>query len=416
MRLYSLLRALSSRNLRLLFAGQGISLIGTWLQQAAMSWLVYRMTGSAILLGTVSFATQIPSLILAPLAGVLATRWDLRRMLLCTQLLALLQASVLALCVLTDLVQVWHLVVLSLFVGTLNAFETPARQSFFIDLVESPADLGNAIALNSSMINAARLIGPSLAGMLVSTAGEGVCFLLNASSYLPIIAALLAIRVARRRPVRQKPRILHELKEGFGYAFGFPPIRSVLLLAALSSLAGMPFTVLLPLFAKEIFHGGAGTYGLLMAAVGIGALTGTVYLASRRSLIGLSSLLPVTMGIFGFGLLACSLSGSLPLSLLFLAVSGFGGMALGSTGNATIQSLVDDDKRTRVVSIYIMVVVGMAPFGSMLAGTLATYLGPRQTFALGGLCCLAGAILFGKKLARFHGQVLPVYQRKGLLP
>ena len=416
MPLHSLLRALNSRNLRLLFAGQGISLVGTWLQQAAMSWLVYRLTGSAILLGTVSFATQIPSLLLAPLAGVLATRWDLRRMLMCTQLLSLLQASVLAACVLTDVVQVWHLVVLSLFVGTLNAFETPARQSFFVDLVETPADLSNAIALNSSMINAARLIGPSLAGLLVSTAGEGVCFVLNAFSYLPIIAALLAIRVAKLKPVQQKIRILHELREGFSYAFGSPPIRSILFLVALSSLAGMPFTMLLPVFAKEVFHGGAGTYGLLMAAVGTGALSGTVYLASRRSLIGLSSLLPVTMAVFGSGLLAFSFSSSLTLSLVLLSMAGFGGMAMGSTGNATIQSLVDDDKRTRVVSIYIMVVVGMSPFGSMLAGALADHMGPRHALALGGFCCLAGAVFFAKNLSRFHQQVLLVYQRKGVLP
>lgn len=416
MRLHSPLRALSSRNLRLLYLGQGISLMGSYLQQAAISWLVYRLTGSAIMLGTLAFASQIPTLFLAPLAGVLADRWNLRHMLFVAQLLALSQAVLLAVCVLTGMVQVWHLVALSLFLGTITAFETPARQSFLIDLVDSPANLSNAIALNSSMINAARLIGPSLAGILISTAGEGICFVLNAASYLPIVAVLLAIRASRREPVRQSTGILSGLQEGFRYAFGFPPIRSVLVLAAISSLAGMPFTVLLPLFAKEVFGGGPGTYGILMSAVGSGALAGTVYLASRKKPIGLSPLLPVTMAAFGTGLVLFSFCRTLEVALPFLAIAGFGGMALGSSSNATIQSLVDEDKRGRVVSIFIMSVIGLAPFGSMLAGTLAHRFGPRQTIFFAGICCLAGAFNFARNLSRFHRQVTPIYRRKGVLP
>jgi len=415
MRLQPLLRALQSRNLRLLFAGQSISLIGTWLQQAAMSWLVYRLTGSAVLLGVVAFTSQIPSLFLSPFAGVLADRCNLRRMLLWTQILSLLQAALLALFVVTGQVQVWHLIALSLFLGMLNAFDTPSRQSFFVELIERREDLGNAIALNSSMINVARLLGPSLAGIIIAAAGEGVCFVVNAASYLAVIAALSAIRVPERAPRQDERRILRELREGFSYTFGFAPIRRVLLLTSLSSLAGMPFTVLLPLVAREVFQGGAGTYGMLMAAVGAGALTGTLYLASRRSLIGLSRVIPLTMLAFGSSLVAFAFSRSLPLSLVFLVIAGFGGMTLGSSSNATIQSLVDEDKRGRVMSIFIMAVVGIAPIGSMFAGSLAHHFGARLTIAVGGFICLGGGALFARYLPSFRCQVRQVYQRKGMI-
>lgn len=416
MRLQLILRALKSRNLRLLFAGQGISLIGTWLQQAAMSWLVYRMTGSAVLLGVVSFASQIPSLFLSPIAGVLADRCkNLRGMLLCTQTLSLLQAAVLALCVVTGQVRVWHLVSLSFFLGILNAFDTSSRQSFFVELVECREDLGNAIALNSSLINAARLLGPSLAGIIIAAAGEGVCFVLNALSYLAVIAGLAGVRVQERVRVHTGRRVMSELREGFSYAFGSPPIRRVLLLTALSSIAGMPFTVLLPVFARETFKGGAGVYGLLMAAVGSGALAGTLYLASRSSVIGLSRVIPLTMVAFGSSLVAFAISRSLPLSLIFLAIAGFGGMTLGSSSNATIQSLVDEDKRGRVLSIFIMAVVGLAPIGSMLAGIMAQHLGAPHTLALGGFLCLVGGLVFARHLPSFQGAVRQVYQRNGMI-
>lgn len=412
---HSLLRALSSRNLRLFFFGQGVSLIGTWLQQAAVSWLVYRKTGSPLLLGTIGFASQIPIFFLAPFAGVLADRWDLRRMLLTTQILAFIQASLLAVCVLTNAVQVWHMVALSLFLGTLNAFDTPARQSLYIDLVDTPANLGNAVALNSCMMNAARLIGPSLAGIIVSAAGEGICFVLNAASFLPIIVVLSCIRITRRRAALKGRNALAELSEGFHYAFGCKPISRVLFLVVVFSLAGIPFTVLLPLFASEVFGAGAGAYGLLMAAVGTGAFCGTIYLASRRSPIGLSRLLPVTLALLSLGLITLSFAPTLALSVPVLALAGFGGMSFSSTANATVQSLVDEDKRGRVMSIFVMFIIGMAPFGSMLAGTLAHHVGPRCTVLLGGLCCLTASVLFAKRLATFHSEVHPVYLRKGLV-
>jgi MFS family permease len=407
-----LLRALRARNLRLFFAGQGVSLVGTWMQQVAMSWLVYRLTGSQFLLGVIGFTGQIPSFFLAPVAGVLADRWDRRRLVIATQVFALVQAAMLALLVATGAVRVWQMVVLSLVLGIVNAFDIPARQAFIVDLVEDRADLGNAIALNSSMVNAARLVGPSIAGLLVAAAGEGACFLLNAASYLAVMAALAAMRVRTPAPRRESRRLLLELREGFGYAFGSPPIRSVLLLVALVSFSGMPYAVLLPVFARDVFHGGARTYGLLMAMAGSGALAGTVYLASRRSVLGLDLVIALTAVLFGAGLIAFALSGVLLPSLLFLVVIGFGAMAFVSSCNAFLQSIVDDDKRGRAMSIYVMALVGMAPFGSLCAGALAHGFGARNTLLCGGVACVAGGVLFARKLSILREMVREIYTRK----
>lgn len=412
----NLVRALRSRNYRLFVAGQSVSLVGTWMQQVAMSWLVYRLTGSAMLLGVVGFASQIPTLFISPVAGVLADRWDRRRLLLATQTLAMVQAALLALVVLTGVVQVWQIVVLSLVLGVVNAIDIPVRQSFVVDMVEQREDLGNAIALNSSMVNSARLIGPSIAGLLVATVGEGVCFLLNAVSYLAVIVALAAMRIApASHPASPRRHIVHELIEGFSYSFQFGPIRSILLLIALISLMGMPYTVLMPVFAKEILQGGAHTFGFLMTAAGSGALAGTLYLATRQTVLGLGRVIVRATVLFAFGIMVFALSSNLILSLGALAIGGFGAMTLIASCNTVLQTILDEDKRGRVMSFFTMAFMGMAPFGSLGAGTMSDIIGPRETLLIGGGGCLVGALLFARHLPRIREKVRPIYQRMGII-
>ena len=415
MRLQLLLRSLRSRNFRLFFAGQSISLVGTWMQQVAMSWLVYRMTNSAFLLGVVGFMGQVPTFLMAPLAGVVADRLDRRRLLICTQALSMLQAAVLSFVVLADIVRVWHIIGLSLILGLINTFDIPARQSFFVEIVDNREDLGNAIALNSSMFNSARLIGPSIAGLLVAAFGEGTCFILNALSYLAVLIALIAMRIQPKQTRREKHHILHELREGFGYAFGFAPIRSILLLMALVSLMGMPYTIMMPVFARDILHGNAQTYGFLMAAAGCGALASTIYLASRNSVLGLGRLITRATIIFGIGLISFSFSASLPLALLLLTLTGFGSMALVASSNTILQTIVDDDKRGRIMSLFTMSFIGMAPFGSLIAGAITNRMGVRITFLIGGISCLAGGLLFARMLPKIRTHVRPIYVQKGII-
>lgn len=413
----NLLRALRSRNYRLFIAGQSVSLVGTWMQQVAMSWLIYRLTGSAILLGVVGFASQIPTLFISPVAGVLADRWDRRRLLVITQTLAMFQAAFLALVVLTGIVQVWQIILLSLILGVVNAFDIPTRQSFVVEMVEHREDLGNAIALNSSMVNGARLIGPAIAGFLVASVGEGICFVLNAISYLAVIMALAAMRL-RPAPPRQHARrhILHELYEGFRYAYEFGPIRSILLLLALVSFMGMPYSVLAPVFAKDILHGDAHTFGFLMTAAGSGALAGTLYLASRRSVLGLGRLIVMATILFSVGIATFAVSTHLSLSLAALTLAGFGAMTLVSSCNTILQTILDEDKRGRVMSFFAMSFIGVAPFGSLGAGSMAGIIGPRDTLLLGGIGCLVGAAVFARHLPQIREKVRPIYLRMGIIP
>lgn len=411
-----LLRALRSRNYRLFLAGQGVSLVGTWMQYVAMSWLVYRLTGSALLLGVVGFTSQIPTLFISPVAGVLADRWDRRRLLLATQSLAMLQAALLALVVLTGVVQVWQIILLSLILGVVHAFDIPIRQSFVVEMVDQREDLGNAIALNSSLVNGARLLGPAIAGLLIASVGEGICFILNALSYLAVIVALAAMRIppaANPRPARRP--ILHELREGFLYAYQFGPIRSILLLLALVSLMGMPYSVLVPVFAKDILHGGAHTFGFLMTAAGSGALVGTLYLASRHSVRGLGRVIVRATILFAVGIAAFALSGNFPLSLAALALAGFGAMTLVASCNTVLQTILDEDKRGRVMSFFTMAFIGVAPFGSLGAGAMAGILGPRDTLLLGGAGCLVGAAVFARHLPQIREKVRPIYLRMGII-
>jgi MFS family permease len=412
-----MVRALHHRNYRLFFTGQTVSLVGTWMTRIATSWLVYRLTGSALLLGTVGFAGQIPSFLLAPFAGVLIDRWDRHRLLVVTQILALLQSAALAVLTLTGVINIWHVLALSLFQGVINAFDMPARQAFVVEMVEKREDLANAIALNSSMVNAARLLGPSIGGVIIAAVGEGWCFALDAVSYLAVIASLLLMRLAARpRTAARESKVLHELREGWRYVAGSPPIRSILLLLALVSLVGMPYTVLMPIFASTVLHGGPHTLGFLMAATGVGALSGAVFLANRRSVLGLGKVIPMMSALFGAGLIGFSLSRVLWLSLVLLVATGLGFMVQMAASNTLLQTLVDDDKRGRVMSFYTMSIMGVTPFGSLLAGGLAHRIGAPHTLLLGGVGCILAAVWFASLLPRLRERVRPIYVAKGILP
>ncbi|MDD5217313.1 MAG: MFS transporter [Candidatus Omnitrophica bacterium] len=416
MQLKFIFRAMRHRNYRLFICGQSISLIGTWMQQVAMSWLVYRLTNSALLLGVVGFAGQIPSFLLAPLAGVIADRHHRHRILLMTQTSAMLQAVVLSVLVLNHQIAVWHILVLSVFLGLVNAFDMPIRQSFMVEMIEKREDLSNAIALNSSIVNMARLVGPSIAGVLIALVGEGMCFLLNAASYIAVIAALMAMKITPKKILPKREHVLHDLKEGFLYAFGFTPIKSILLLLSLVSLMGVPYQVLMPVFARDIFHGGPKTLGFLMAMSGSGALAGAIYLASRKSVIGLGRMIAVTTGVFGLGMVIFALSNALWFSLVVVGVSGFSMMVQMAASNTILQTIVEEDKRGRVMSFYTMSIIGMTPFGSLMAGTLADRIGAPATLLIGGVCCVLGAAIFVRKLPAIRAKVRPIYIKKGIIP
>jgi MFS family permease len=414
--LRSLARALRHRNFRLFFIGQGVSLIGTWMQSIAIGWLVYRLTHSAFLLGVVGFAGQIPIFLLAPLAGVFADRWNRRRVLILTQGLAMVKAFVLSYLVLTGTVMIWHVIALSCVLGVVNAFDMPVRQSFLVEMIEDEKDLSNAIALNSSMVNGARLVGPSVAGLLIATVGEGMCFLINGLSYLAVIASLLLMRLMRTNVDRLKSKAWCDFIDGLKYVFLFEPIRAIILLLALMSVTGMPYVVLMPLFAKDILHGGPGTLGFLMGGSGIGALAGALYLASRKGVLGLGKMIPIGTGIFGLGLIAFALSRNLFLSLALMPAIGFGQIVQLAVSNTLLQTIVDNDRRGRVMGFFTVAFLGMTPIGSLLAGALAHLIGAPATLFLGGVSCLVGAAVFARKLPRLRDKARPIYITKGILP
>ena len=372
-------RSLQYRNYRLFFSGQGISLIGTWMQRIAMPWLVYNMTGSALLLGVVSFAGQIPTFLLSPVAGVLTDRWSRYRVLLISQIISMIQAFVLAWLCLSGLIQIWHIVILSIALGCINAFDVPSRQSFVIDMVGKKEDLGNAIALNSLMFNSARLIGPSVAGILLATTSEGVCFLLNAVSYIFVVISLLMMRLDINDVRKKKSEILKELKEGLNYTFGFSPIKHLLILLGLVSLSGMSYSVLMPVFAREVLNGDSHTYGFMMGAAGFGALLGALFLASRKTVLKLGRIVPAAAILFGSGLILLSFSRYFSMSLILMIFVGMGLMLHTAASNTILQTITEDDKRGRVMSFYTMAVMGTAPFGSLIAGGLAKYIGAPGT-------------------------------------
>jgi len=409
------LRALRHRNLRLFFTGQGISLVGTWMQQVAMSWLVYRLTDSALLLGVIAFASQFPSLVMAPFAGALADRWSRYRMVVTTQSLAMIQAVVLAFLVITDAIAVWHLVLLAVVAGVINGVDIPTRQALLVKLVDAREDLPNAIALNSSMFNAARLVGPALGGLLIGWWGEGPVFVLNAVSFIAVLGALAMIRLPRGRGA-PAGAVLLQIRDGFRYAFGFPPIRDLLLLLAGVSLLGMPYVVLFPVFARDILGGDARTLGLLTACSGAGALIGALFLASRDTVRGLGRVIGRASAWFGLTVIAFAWSTNLVLSCIMLVAGGVGIMLTTASINTVLQTLVGEDMRGRVMSLYTMAFMGMMPLGSLAGGAVATRLGAPVAVALGGAGCLALAFWFRGRIPSLRALVLPVYQERGVIP
>lgn len=411
-----LLRALRHRNYRLFFGGQGISLIGTWMTRVATGWLVYRLTGSALLLGLVSFAGQIPILFLGPFAGVWVDRWNRHRVLIVTQILSMLESFALAGLALAGIITVTEVILLNLFQGAVNAFDMPARQAFLVEMVEDHEDLGNAIALNSSLVNAARLIGPSIAGLIIAVVGEGYCFLIDGISYIAVIISLFAMIVAVHAHAREQESVMSELREGWDYVRGFKPIWSILLLLALISLVGMPYTALMPIFAGRILHGGANTLGFLMGAVGVGALIGAFRLAARKSVLGLGRLLPITAAGFGASLIAFASSRQQWLSLLLLVITGYCFMQQMASSNTILQTIVENKKRGRVMSFYAMSFQGVAPFGSLIAGAAASRIGAPYTLMIGGALCVAGAGLFAMQLPALRQLIRPIYIQIGILP
>ncbi len=409
-------RALRHRNFRLFFGGQSISLIGTWMTRVATAWLVYRLTGSALLLGTVSFAGQIPTFLLAPFAGVWVDRLDRRQVLLWTQGLSMAQSLTLAAMTFSGRITVPWLLGLGAVQGMINAFDMPGRQAFMVKMVDDRRDLQNAIAINSSMVNMARLIGPSLAGILIAATSEGWCFLIDGVSYLAVIASLLAMRLHAPVVKRESTSTLSELKAGWTYVSHFLPIRTILLLFALVSLMGMPFVVLMPIFAARVLHGGAHTLGFLMGAMGLGALASALSLAARKSVLGLTKMIPISAAVFGLGLIGFGLSRNFWLSMAMVMVAGMGMMQGMAASNTIIQTLVTEDKRGRVMSYYTMAFVGMAPFGSLLAGTMANAVGAPWTVIMNGAAVVLGAVWFATRLRAVRHAIRPIYREMGILP
>lgn len=412
----SITRALRHRNYRLFFVGQGLSLVGNWITIVATGWLVYRLTGSAALLGMVGFAGQIPVFLLSAVAGTWVDRLDRYRVMVAMQVLAMLQSFALAALTLTGAIQVWHVLALQVVQGVINAFDAPARQASVADMVDDRADLPNAIALNSIMFNGARLIGPSVAGVLIAAVGEGWCFFVDGVSYGAVLLTLLAMRLPKRVPSGPRAGLREDLREGLTYAFGTPSVRAALLLLAAMSLFGVPYHVLMPVVADRVLHGGPRTLGLLMGAVGIGALVGAVYMASRRSVVGLERVLPVAAVLFGLGLVGFSWSTSLWLSLALLVLVGLGFLLHLASTNTILQTAAAEHMRGRVMSLYVMAFIGMAPFGSLWSGAVAERIGAPATIRIGGVLVLLSAAVFARRLAKLRERAGPADEADGVVP
>lgn len=390
-------------------------MIGTWMTQVAMIWLVYHLTNSALLLGIVGFSSQIPSFVIGPFGGIFVDRWNRHRILVTTQILAMIQSLALAVLALTGIIQIWHIILLSIFQGFINAFDAPARQAFVMEMIEKKEDLGNAIALNSSMFNGARLVGPAIAGLVIASVGAGMCFLIDGVSYIAVIASLLAMKIKPRQITVQTTNVWQRLKEGFIYAFSFPPIRAILLLLALFSFMGMPYMVLIPIFATKILDGDAETLGFLMTASGLGALMGGIYLSSRQSVVGLGKVIAFSPAVLGVGLIIFSQSRLLWLSLLMMLIVGCASILQIASSNTILQTIVEEDKRGRLMSLYTMSFLGILPFGNLAAGALASRIGAPNTVMIGGLFCILGSLIFAKQLPKLTRLIRPLYRKIGLL-
>ncbi len=410
-------RALKHKNYRLFVSGQSLSLIGTWIQQVAMTWLVYRLTDSAFMLGIVGFSGQLPLFIIAPLAGVFADRWDRHKMLLYTQSLALVQALVLSVLVFTKVVHIWQLIVLAVLLGTINAFDMPIRQAFVSDMInDKKEDLGNAIALNSSMVNAARLVGPSIAGILIATVGEGWCFLINSLSYVAVVVSLLKMDVKFISRRKKESKIVQELKEGFSYTFGFPPIMYLILLLAVVSLMSNSLTLLAPVFAKDYLHGNASTFGFLMAGYGSGALIGAVYLLNKKNVLGLGKLIAYAVILLSLSMFGMAFSRVFIVSAALMLTAGTGMMLHIASVNTLLQTISEESKRGRVMSFYAMAFRGMSPFGSLIGGSLGGWIGAPLTLIIGAAASLSSALFYLSKLPFIRPLVKPIYESLGILP
>jgi len=409
-------RALRHANFRRFFVGQGLSLIGTWLQQVAMGWVTWRLTGSAFLLGTIAFCSNVGILALGPFAGVFADRVNRRRALLVTQTLLLAQAVTLAALVALGRLEVWHLVACALWLGIVSSFDIPLRQSLYVHLVDNRADLPNAIALNSFLVNGARVIGPALAGMLLAATSEAVCFALNALSFVAVIVAISRLRWPREtKPERNDDGFWSSWMQGARYAFGFAPVRALLTLVAVAAWAITPYSSLMPIYAGQIFGGGAHTLGFLLAAAGAGALAATTYLASRNTIRGLGRVIAGAAAVSGLALAAFAWLTVLPVSLVLLAIVGGGVILAAASANTIIQTVVEDRLRGRVAGFYTMAFLGVAPIGNLAAGALAKAIGVQATFALNGVLCVAAAFWFWHRLPALAALMRPTYVRLGII-
>jgi MFS family permease len=408
-------RALRHRNFKLFFLGQSISLIGNWMTRLATTWLVYHLTHSALLLGVVGFAGQILTFMLAPFAGVWVERLNRRKLLVWTQAAAAVQSLALAALTLAHVITLREVIFLTALQGLINAFDMPGRQSFLVQMVEDRNDLGNAIAINSSMANGARLVGPAIAGLVIGAVGEGWCFLIDGISYLAVITSLLLMCIQPLEIRRKASSTLEQMREGWDYVRTFLPIRTILLLFALLSLMGYSYAVLLPVFAAQVLHGDAATLGWLTGASGVGALVSALSLAARKSVVGLTRMLQIASALLGSALILFGLSHTFWLSLFLMVFVGFGLMQGAAASNTIIQSLVTEDKRARVMSYYTMAFFGAAPFGSLLAGTLAQRIGATHTVMVTGAFCIAGSLWFTLKLSKVNAVIRPIYQEMGLL-
>lgn len=409
--------SLRSRNYRLYFIGQGISLIGTWMQNIALSWLIYRLTGSVFLLGLIGFVSQIPTFFLTPFIGVLVDKYNRLKLLRLTQLFFMLQALTMTLLVFFNLIDVWHIIALSILFGIITAFDAPTRQSLVINLIDKPEDLGNAIALNSAIFNGARLIGPAIAGITIAAVGEGICFLLNTLSFIAVLFALLQIKIPpNQASIKPASNFKKSLSEGFHYTFQSVPIRTLIIILAILSMAGFSFIVLLPAYAKEIMHGSSDTLGYLMSAMGAGALIGALYMASRKSVVGLGRIISAGVCILGLSVVLASFSKNIYFSLFIFFCSGLFMILSLSSINTMLQTLAEEDKRGRVMSFYSMALMGTTPIGSLLAGTLASGIGLAVTILISGSITLLAGIWFESNRKSMRKYVRTIYQDKGILP
>ncbi|MHC1775417.1 MAG: MFS transporter [Lentimicrobium sp.] len=401
----SAIRSLRHRNYRLYFFGQLISLPGNWIQNIALGWLVYRLTDSALLLGVVGFAGQIPSLLLTPLAGVYADRVDRRKVLITTQTISMLIALTVAALIFSGRIQVWHIIVSAALNGISIAFDTPFRHAFLVNMVTDRSDLQNAIALNSTLFNTARFAGPPLGGLLIALSGEGICFMINGLSYLAVIASLLAMQVDSRIEPVKHASVFSDLISGLRYAYKALPIRYLLIMVITTSLLGLPFQVFMPVFAREVLHGNSQTLGYLIGAIGAGALTGAVYLATRKSLDGIPVIIFISASMFSLGLMAFSVSTGLLISIALLVITGFGMVVEFASSNTLLQTMVDDQMRGRIVALYSMSFMGFTPLGSLMMGGLAEFAGVQVTVFAAGACCLLAALVFHRKLPAIRNAV-----------